>query len=61
MNVLDDLRAAHLDRSRAKAVVKQLQMRIHYQHTALERVYRLNAPKAMMEQFLSKGRATKLV
>ncbi|KAG2015460.1 hypothetical protein CC2G_008731 [Coprinopsis cinerea AmutBmut pab1-1] len=33
--MIDDVRAAHIDRSRAKAVLKQLQMRIYYQRSML--------------------------
>jgi hypothetical protein len=53
--LLDDLRAAHLDRSRVKAAVKQLQMRIYYQRLAFERAWKdQNLPKANLSHWIKK-------
>ncbi|KAF5317075.1 hypothetical protein D9611_003839 [Ephemerocybe angulata] len=50
---INDLRAAHMDRSRAKAAIKQLQMRVHYQRMNFERQYKAkHGPKAIFSTFL---------
>ncbi|KAJ2931492.1 hypothetical protein H1R20_g5632, partial [Candolleomyces eurysporus] len=52
---INDLRAAHLDRSRVKAAVKQLQMRIYYQRRALERAWKdQNLPKANLNDWIKR-------
>ncbi|TFK25668.1 hypothetical protein FA15DRAFT_668178 [Coprinopsis marcescibilis] len=53
---INDIRAGHLDRSRAKGVAKQLQYRLHYQRLAFERAWvdRLKS-KTSVANWLTKG------
>ncbi|KAK7057112.1 VWFA domain-containing protein [Favolaschia claudopus] len=48
-----DTRAAHLDRSRAKAALKQLSMRIFYQQVALKSRRTKKAPRPIQQYFAS--------
>ncbi|KAJ7251517.1 hypothetical protein B0H12DRAFT_1234154 [Mycena haematopus] len=46
-----DTRAAHLDRSRAKAALKQLSMRIHYQRESALRSRRVKKPSPSIQHY----------
>ncbi|KAI0048292.1 hypothetical protein FA95DRAFT_1678458 [Auriscalpium vulgare] len=49
-----DTRAAHLDRSRAKAALKRLSLRVHYQRVALQ-----NSGQRRLKDFWSHGQASR--
>ncbi|KAF7296111.1 VWFA domain-containing protein [Mycena kentingensis (nom. inval.)] len=51
-----DTRAAHLDRSRAKGVLKQLSMRVHYQHEHASKSVRGTKLSRPIQQYFAKNK-----